>query len=191
MFNGIWNIYKNNVLSTCIPTFNPSSGPKDDTNKLNNIQLLLISREQFMKQHTEIKADWPSSSCPGKGPPVLRSSKLLKTKILSWQAGTGLPQPQVVTDGTQSPFPPLSDRCAAVPCPFPTLPYCTYSQTSHSYNIILNTPHAVRLATYMYLNLFSTNITLCVPSTNSDTIKALTWATFAVFDYGLYYNYNF
>ena len=48
----------------------------------------------------------------------------------------------------------------------------TYSQISHRNNIILNTSHAARLATYIYLNLFSTNIILCVPSTNSDTIKS-------------------
>jgi hypothetical protein len=48
----------------------------------------------------------------------------------------------------------------------------TCSQISHSIKIILNTSDAVRLATYMYLNLFSTNIILCVLSTNSDTIKS-------------------
>ena len=43
-----FEIYINNVLSTCIPTSNPSSGPEEDINKLINIQLLLISGESSL-----------------------------------------------------------------------------------------------------------------------------------------------
>jgi hypothetical protein len=48
----------------------------------------------------------------------------------------------------------------------------TFSQINHSINIILNISYTVRLAIYMYLNLFSTIIILCVPPTNSHTIKS-------------------
>ena len=48
----------------------------------------------------------------------------------------------------------------------------TYSQISHIISITLSTSDVVRLATYMYLNLSSTSIILCVPSTNPNTIKS-------------------